>query len=280
MFAKKFLKFVLLSASFLTLGCSMNSWTSISSQTESVHRVSNGTLEIVGELPDSGYLPLMDELKATLRDMQELLDLPDMRESARIQVFSSDYDLEKAIRKKSKIIPLRRTYFFENISSGEMEILVKYTDYIADDLRHESAHAYLHGICSHLPLWLDEGLAEYFEPSRTTQGYQPRHINRLMRMMNSSSWKPNLARLDALEHSIQYDLTVEEYAHSWIWVHFLINDSPETKRLLQNYLQGLERKETPTPLSEQIRKLYPDCDSRVTSYLLEMNRRLAEEQAY
>ena len=34
---------------------------------------------------------------------------------------------------------------------------------LAVDLRHETTHAVLHGLLPMVPLWLDEGLAEYFE---------------------------------------------------------------------------------------------------------------------
>ena len=48
---------------------------------------------------------------------------------------------------------------------GEEDLLV-YTywgDRIQQDLRHELTHALLHSVLKDVPLWLDEGLAEYFE---------------------------------------------------------------------------------------------------------------------
>jgi hypothetical protein len=97
-----------------------------------------------------------------------------------------------------------------------------------------------------------------------------------MRMVNTSKWRPNLARLDKLDKSVVFDLTVEQYAESWLWAHFLINYSDQSRLLLKSWLKDHENLETPPPLSEQLRKLYPDCEERVYEYLLELNRKLAE----
>ena len=51
-------------------------------------------------------------------------------------------------------------------ASAAREDLLVYTywgDRIQQDLRHELTHALLHSVLKDVPLWLDEGLAEYFE---------------------------------------------------------------------------------------------------------------------
>lgn len=261
-------------------GCTSFSWFSSSSSSSVNHHssksVTRGYCEISGESPVNDFLPLMDEIQATMGDMQEILGLSELSAPTRIHIYASQYELEKEIRKRSRLLPYRRAYFFDDSKGKELCILVKHTDYIAYDLRHECTHAFIHSHCPDAPLWLDEGLAEYFEPTRTEQGYQPRHINRLMRMVNTSQWKPNLNRLNKLDKSVVYDLTVEQYAESWLWAHFLINYSDQSRLLLKSWLKDYENLETPPPLSEQLLKLYPDCEERVYKYLLELNRKLAE----
>lgn len=270
-----------LAAFFLCMaGCTSFSWFSSSSSSSVNHHssksVTRGYCEISGESPVNDFLPLMDEIQATMGDMQEILGLSELSAPTRIHIYASQYELEKEIRKRSRLLPYRRAYFFDDSKGKELCILVKHTDYIAYDLRHECTHAFIHSHCPDAPLWLDEGLAEYFEPTRTEQGYQPRHINRLMRMVNTSQWKPNLNRLNKLDKSVVYDLTVEQYAESWLWAHFLINYSDQSRLLLKSWLKDYENLETPPPLSEQLLKLYPDCEERVYKYLLELNRKLAE----
>ena len=270
-----------LAAFFLCMaGCTSFSWFSSSSSSSVNHHssksVTRGYCEISGESPVNDFLPLMDEIQATMGDMQEILGLSELSAPTRIHIYASQYELEKEIRKRSRLLPYRRAYFFDDSKGKELCILVKHTDYIAYDLRHACTHAFIHSHCPDAPLWLDEGLAEYFEPTRTEQGYQPRHINRLMRMVNTSQWKPNLNRLNKLDKSVVYDLTVEQYAESWLWAHFLINYSDQSRLLLKSWLKDYENLETPPPLSEQLLKLYPDCEERVYKYLLELNRKLAE----
>ena len=49
----------------------------------------------------------------------------------------------------------------------ELVVYAQGGDRLADDLRHEMTHAYLHSVVPDVPLWLDEGLAKYFElPAR------------------------------------------------------------------------------------------------------------------
>ena len=63
---------------------------------------------------------------------------------------------------------------------------------LEEDLRHEATHALLRGSFGDLPLWLDEGLAEYFEtdlaqpaPSTTASITSPR--------ISTGGWSPEPA---------------------------------------------------------------------------------------
>lgn len=266
----------------LTAGCALKSWFRTTDPGLTPHRVRNGMLEIEGDFRSDGLLPLLDELQTTHLDMKEILRLPDPKDVTLIRVFNDDFSLDEAIHEKMDVLPSRRTYFFETtrLEQGQkvrqMEILVKYTDCIADDLRHESVHGYLHSVCHKVPLWLDEGIAEYFEPERTVQGMQGRHINRLMLRKNSTGWLPDLTRLEKLEKTVQYDMTIEDYAESWLWVHFLLNYNAQTRKLLQDFLASLDSWRSPRPLSEQISDLYPNNSQLVRDYLVQLNRTLCE----
>ena len=58
-------------------------------------------------------------------------------------------------------LPPRRAFF---LGQGEDRVVYTYTNpRLEEDLRHEGTHAMLHGAFGDIPLWLDEGLAEYFE---------------------------------------------------------------------------------------------------------------------
>ena len=57
--------------------------------------------------------------------------------------------------------PPRRAFF---LAQGSQRVVYTYSSpRLEEDLRHEATHALLRGAFGDLPLWLDEGLAEYFE---------------------------------------------------------------------------------------------------------------------
>jgi hypothetical protein len=65
-------------------------------------------------------------------------------------------------------LPRRRAFFVE--TDTRLSVYAYWGDRVAEDLRHEVVHGYLHAVVPHLPLWLDEGLAEYFEVPRGLSG--------------------------------------------------------------------------------------------------------------
>jgi hypothetical protein len=106
------------------------------------------------------------------------------------------------------------------------------------DLRHEMTHAIIHASIPVVPIWLDEGLAKYFEvPLRDRAGKNPYMREVRNKLQFGLGGVPSLDRLSKLE-TID-DMGAKEYRESWAWTHFLIHRSPETHRLLAAYLQML-----------------------------------------
>ena len=58
-------------------------------------------------------------------------------------------------------LPDRRAFFLAGPDGAT--IYTARGDHLEEDLRHEATHALLHRAGLAMPLWLDEGLAEYFE---------------------------------------------------------------------------------------------------------------------
>jgi hypothetical protein len=76
------------------------------------------------------------------------------------------------LSKRFPSVPSRRAFFVE--SDTRLAVYAHWSDRVGEDLRHEVAHGYLHSMVQGLPLWLDEGLAEYFEVPRGNNG-QPEY---------------------------------------------------------------------------------------------------------
>ena len=108
---------------------------------------------------------------------------------------------------------------------------------MAEDLRHETTHGFLHAVVRNLPLWLDEGLAEYWEVPRSCRGLNKPHVERISSPLRRGAWRPDLRRLEGLNPA--GDMNQDDYAESWAWVHFLLESRPELASVLRGYLADL-----------------------------------------
>ena len=128
-------------------------------------------------------------------------------------------------------LPPRRAFF---LAQGTRRVVYTfYNDRLDEDLRHEATHALLHVAVGDLPLWLDEGLAEYFEGPEGRQGLNPEHLARLPDDLEAG-WKPDLARLETLQDV--REMTPRDYRESWAWVHYLLNGPVRARTALLAYL--------------------------------------------
>ena len=108
---------------------------------------------------------------------------------------------------------------------------------VAEDLRHEVTHGYVHSVVNDIPLWLDEGIAEYFETPRANRGFNSPHFHLLLQKYDGGQWEPDLARLESLRKASE--LTQLDYAESWLWVHYLLHHDKSSPKLLQNYIRQI-----------------------------------------
>ena len=117
-------------------------------------------------------------------------------------------------------LPPRRAFF---LAQGRQRVVYTYSSpRLEEDLRHEATHALLHGAFGDLPLWLDEGLAEYFEDDLAQPGVDRDRIAQTNKDL-STGWVPNLSRLESLTDI--REMTPRDYREAWAWVHLLLNGS-------------------------------------------------------
>lgn len=114
-------------------------------------------------------------------------------------------------------------------------------------LRHEFVHALLNPSLPQLPLWLDEGLAMYYEVPEG-HGWQERLAEYLERQARQG-WQPELSRLERLTRMQQ--MGVPEYAEAWSWTFLLLRGGPEYRACLQSFLADLGRGRNTRSLSER-----------------------------
>jgi hypothetical protein len=190
------------------------------------------------EIPRDG--PLFREL-ASLRDqVYQELRLTPSQAVVMVYLFESKPLYDRFMKENYPQLPSRRAFFLaEERHRGAPEDLLVYTywgDRIRQDLRHELTHALLHSVIKDVPLWLDEGLAEYFELPPENQGINALHVQHLQSVLSGSDG-PDLARLERLTKVEQ--MNRPEYREAWAWTHLMLRSRPEAKAVLLSYLQQL-----------------------------------------
>jgi hypothetical protein len=153
-------------------------------------------------------------------------------------------------------LPQRRAFF---IANGDRRVVYTFKgDRLEEDVRHEATHALLNLAIGEIPLWLDEGLAEYFEAMSPT-GLNREHLAKLPEDQ-ADGWVPNLKRLESLK-SVR-EMTPRDYREAWAWTHFLLQDHSGGYAALLSYLGELRSKDEPKALSGRL-ALSPEKESSI-----------------
>ncbi|MBA3482715.1 MAG: hypothetical protein H0T51_12950 [Pirellulales bacterium] len=191
---------------------------------------------------------MLTELVAEREVICDQLKIPPSKEPIHVHLFADEASYRQHVSRKFPGFPERRAIFVE--TDVELSVYAHWGEAIAEDLRHEVAHGYLHASVPNIPLWLDEGLAEYFEVGRGRRGFNRMHVDYLNGQLAIGTWRPLLPRLEQLTTAA--DMKQLEYAESWLWVHFLLNSENGTADLLTEYLAALRSGEPVAPLSERM----------------------------
>lgn len=172
------------------------------------------------------------ELDALRDDLTRTFRLPKARENVVVRVFRDeatwrDYQKrELASMSYRRALYDRKNYIFDRDgANGRVYLFVN--PKFEYDLRHEGTHAFLSAaIGRSVPIWLDEGIAEYFEEPRATrltnETWRGATVERLRNGEFSS--------LESLEKIADMSgMTRVKYGDSWAWVCWFLN-GPESAR--------------------------------------------------
>jgi hypothetical protein len=202
--------------------------------------------------------PLLKDLEGLQEQVCRELHLPLNSTMVFVYLFADRSTYDKYIRSHFKNLPPRRAFFMARTDERRGDELMVYTfwgDRIQEDLRHELTHAELHSVCKHVPMWLDEGLAEYFEVPPSHGGMNHRHLSTL-RSQPGIPWSPNLGRLERL--TLVKDMNHADYREAWAWVHFMLRGNPQAKNVLLSYLQQLRSGKEVASLEAQLAAVVAD----------------------
>jgi hypothetical protein len=216
------------------------------------------------DVPLEANDPLFQELEELPDRLQRELKLPTGRNIVQVYLFENQEKYEAFMKDRYPWLPMRRAYFVsDGKRPGATEDLQVYTwlgEHLRTDLRHELTHALLHNVLSSVPLWLDEGLASFFEQHPKQDGLNPDHLDRLRR-----NFQADMPRLEQLK--LVSDMEKPEYRESWAWVHFCLRGDDRAKIVLQEHLQQLRSSTNPGPLWPKLKAQIPDPKASLQDHL-------------
>jgi len=216
-------------------------------------------------------LPLFRELADLREQLHKELKLPPSNTVIQVYLFDDRERYERFMHAKYPDLPKRRAFFVAQPRAvGGTEDLLVYTywgDRIRQDLRHELTHALLHSVLKDVPLWLDEGLAEYFEVPPEAHGLNQTHIEQIQ-LVSGESFKPDLSHLEQLSQVPQ--MTPPEYREAWAWVHLMLRGKPEAKAVLIQYIQQLRANPSPGPLQPRLAAAVSDPETALVQHLAQL----------
>lgn len=218
-----------------------------------------GALEFFGEvlLPCESIASQLDGVK---QELNSRLGLSGSQTNVQVVVFASRASYDRFLSAKIPEAKNRRAIFYQN---GELFQVYTFNHVeLMTDLRHEYTHALLHQSLPFVPLWLDEGLAEYLEEIPSARLTSSRM--KAMRWKCRTGWKPNLAELERIPSAASMDS--DDYRNSWAWVSYLLNDSESSRQHLRTFVQAISAGEAPGNFSHWLDTRDSEVAKRVGSY--------------
>ncbi len=252
-----------LSATLLAGGCATlgNSGRSL---VPTRHEARVGPFSVRTNSPLPADAPALRQLSALERQVQATLGVRVDPQAPPIEVYILD-DREAFARFLAfhhPEFPPRRAFF---VSQGGQRVVYTFLgDRLLEDLRHEATHALLNAAIGDVPLWLDEGLAEYFEGTDDRGGVNAEHLGRLPVDL-AAGWGPDLRRLEGLTDVRQ--MTPRDYRESWAWVHYLLTGPVAGRTSLLAYLADIQARPPETRLSDRIPEGADSPDRRLLAHL-------------
>ncbi|MGQ0636360.1 MAG: hypothetical protein ACT4QC_17245 [Planctomycetaceae bacterium] len=232
------------------------------------HTIQSDQLVVVSDFKLPKDHPLIRDLKQLRRDVSDTFELPLGTKDVTVYLFANELQYTQYLQATFPGYPPRRAYFIQTPGKS-LAVYTWWGDRIQEDLRHEYTHGLLHAGLEAVPLWLDEGIAEYFEVAGGPPGkVNTEHAQALATSLNGG-WRPDLDRLETLEKVEQ--MHRPDYREAWAWVHYMLHASPDTRQVLLNYVQDLRTTAHPGSLRTRLASQVPDCDGRLLAYVAGLN---------
>jgi hypothetical protein len=228
----------------------------------------NGSVEVFAEF-DPGMPDLWKNVNDVAYELRELLDVEPNGKPIQIILFRDQGSYLQFLVNKIPQSRQRKAIFYRNGDVYQVYAFRSRT--LIMDLRHEVTHAILHQHLPFLPLWIDEGLAEYLEEPEFSRSDSNR--TKTTRWKARIGWSPSLQALENIPNAESMD--ADDYRDSWAMTCLLLNESDSSRQALRDYLAVIHKGEAPGPFSEFQKTADSEVLSRANSYFRKMPIRLS-----
>lgn len=201
------------------------------------------------------YHQMLQGVTQLQHEIPKTLGLSPLEERVHLFLFEQQNTYESYLKKYFPNVPKRPALFIKQRGPGM--VFARLGPEFTVDLRHETTHSVLHGVLPMVPLWLDEGLAEYFEMPAKKRVVGHPHFAQVKRLAERGKAPPieSLERLGDLSH-----MQAGHYRDAWAWVHFMLHGPPEAKKVLVDFLRDIESSIPPGQLSSRLRSQVAHVD--------------------
>jgi len=207
---------------------------------------------------------LMFEMASLETELERQLQIFPTGKKRRVEVsmFATRQSYTEFVSQKFPELTDRNALFLDEGNAGRVVLYCH--EGTLEDLRHECTHAFLHSRLRSIPLWLDEGLAEYFEIPAAERIAGNRYLTELARLIDDG-WEPDLERLEKIQRMVEF--TGDNYRESWAWTHFLFHGPENAQKLFRESLIESQSGAPACRLSEQLKHQFPDLKTELVTHL-------------
>jgi hypothetical protein len=213
-------------------------------------------------LGDDAGQRLLGEMARLQKDVEQQLRLPGGSDPIEVNLFRTRSSYASYVRQRAPEGAERPALYVKGTDMGRVYVYRHWG--FEEDVRHECTHAVLHNSLPYVPLWLDEGLAEYFEVPPGDRVSNNPHLNELKRRI-LVGWRPGLSELENL--ASLSDMGADHYRESWAWAHFLMHGPQDARQVLSDYLFDIHSGNLAGRLSDRLRARVPDADAQLVAHL-------------
>jgi hypothetical protein len=224
------------------------------------YEVTTGMYRIHADFELTASSELITELNQVVSDVIKLLNTAVPSTPLHMVLFDKPEEYRRYLTHYFPKAPDRRALFIKQRGTS-MLLAHRHAD-MTTDLRHESVHAVLNDAPYSLPLWLDEGLAEYFEVAREQRWSGHPHLAAVQQRIARDL--PDLEALESLDKTEA--MTADHYRDAWAWVHFLMHRRQTTRTLLVDQIDTRRRARSVLSVSRIVELQIPKWRDEITEH--------------